>query len=131
MDEKIQDLLNAAQQHVDEMGAAACGLFSSAGQTANSLLALGKLNVSMAELKAKKSELLQQVGEMVYGTHTGEPTSSDALLAKLQEIDDVCRQIDGLTAEIARVRTGMGACPLCGANVNKNDKFCGFCGNKL
>ena len=30
---------------------------------------------------------LRQVGEMIYATHTGTPTESEVLLAKLQEID--------------------------------------------
>lgn len=41
-------------------------------------------------------------GEMVYATHTGDPTESEVLLAKLQEIDGLKEQIAALEAEIGR-----------------------------
>ena len=67
---------------------------------------------------------------MIYATHTGTPTESEVLLAKLQEIDGLRQQIDRLEREIARLQGG-AVCPFCGAAARSGDAFCRECGQKL
>ena len=67
---------------------------------------------------------------MLYATHTGHPTDSDALLEKL-------REVDSLRAERARLehlldrRREEAVCPVCGAPARKDDVFCRACGKRL
>lgn len=131
MDERLQDILDTVQKTAVEVGSAAGDFISTAGQKASSLLSVSKLNVRVADLKAQRSVLLQEVGSMVYGTHTGEIADSDALLGKLREIDRVNQEIDQVNAEIARLRQSVRVCPLCGADAKPGDTFCRHCGTRL
>ena len=119
MDEKMHSIL-------DDVRAAA----ADAGVKARELLSAGKANIRLAELNAARLTALRQVGEMVYGTHTGSPTDSDVLLAKLQEIDGIC-------AEIAALKEARGeepqqqTCAACGKEAKPGDRFCRECGSAL
>ena len=131
MDEKLQEILDTVQKTAVEVGTAAGDLFSAAGQRASALLSVSKLNVRAADLKAQRSVLLQEVGAMVYGTHTGTVADSDTLLAKLREIDGVELDLSRVNAEIARLRQNARVCPLCGADARSGDAFCRNCGTRL
>lgn len=131
MDEKLQEILDTVQKTAVEVGTAAGDLFSAAGQRASALLSVSKLNVRAADLKAQRSVLLQEVGAMVYGTHTGTVADSDTLLAKLREIDGVEQELSRVSAEIARLRQNARVCPLCGADARSGDAFCRNCGTRL
>lgn len=131
MDDKLQEILDTVQKTAVEMGEAAGGLFTAAGQRASALLSVSKLNVCAAELKAQRGQLLQEVGSMVYGTHVGDVASSDALLAKLREIDGVEQSLREVNAEIVRLRQNARVCPLCGADARGGDVFCRNCGTRL
>ena len=61
---------------------------------------------------------------MVYATHTGTPTPTEALLEKL-------REIDVLKAELASLRREDGRCAACGAVIPEGDRFCRACGHRL
>ena len=131
MDEKLQEILDTVQKTAVEVGTAAGDLFSAAGQRASALLSVSKLNVRAADLKAQRSVLLQEVGAMVYGTHTGTVADSDTLLAKLREIDGVEQELSRVNSEIARLRQNARVCPLCGADARSGDAFCRNCGTRL
>lgn len=131
MDERLQEILDAVQKTAVEVGDAAGTLLDAAGQKASSLLSVSKLNIRIADLNAQVNGLLQEVGSMVYGTHTGNIADSDTLLEKLREIDGVNRQIEDAKAEILRLRKEVRICPLCGASAQKGDGFCRQCGTKL
>ena len=76
------------------------------------------------------NQQLKAVGEMIYGTHPGNPTDSDVLLNKLQEIDGLYAQIAELEELIGR-RPAPAACPSCGQVSQEGDLFCRGCGTKL
>ena len=73
---------------------------------------------------------LREVGEMLYATHTGTPTDSEILQAKLEEIDGLKAQIAALEAQIGRERAAH-TCATCGAVIHDGDTFCRECGGKL
>lgn len=129
MDEKLQNLLNTVQKTAVDVGTSATGVALDLGRRASDLLSVGKLNMEVADLRSQVAQELQAVGGMIYATHTGTPSDSDALLSKLQEIDALNARIGEDNARIASLRGPV--CPHCGASVRKGDAFCRECGTKL
>ena len=123
MNERLQELLDAVQRTASQVGGSAADAAYGMGKRAGELLSVAKLNIRIMDLKGAVSTALREVGEMIYATHTGTLTESEVLLAKLQEIDRLER-------EIARLQGG-AVCPFCGAAARSGDVFCRECGQKL
>ena len=130
MNERLQELLGSVQRTACQVGGAAADAAYGVGKKAGELLSVGKLNIQVANLRGSVNAALQEVGAMIYGTHTGTPTDSDVLLAKLQEIDSLNARIAQLNEQIAQLQKG-SVCPLCGAPAQAGDVFCRECGGKL
>ena len=130
MNEKMQELLDSVQRTALQVGDAAADAAYGVGKKAGELLSVAKLRIRAATLESAVDEGLRELGAMLYATHTGDPTDSEVLLAKLQEID-------GLKAELREVNEGIGrgqeagTCATCGAAVREGDAFCRECGGKL
>lgn len=130
MNEKLQNLLELIQRTALQAGDLAADAVYGAGQMADNLLSSAKLRVRAATVEGDINGKLMEVGEMVYATHTGNPTESDALLAKLQEIDELKAQLSDIRDALDRRPQGK-VCPACGAAVREGDTFCGECGGPL
>ena len=130
MNEKLQSLLFSIQESAEKLGNSAADAAYGVGRKAETLLSTAKLNIKIADLKGQVNQQLKAVGEMIYGTHTGNPTESEVLLNKLEEIDGLYAQISELEALIGR-EPASAACPDCGASVREGDLFCRECGCKL
>ena len=130
MNEKLYELLETVQRTAIQMGSATADVAYIAGKKAGELLSVAKLNIRIAERKADVNTALRELGELLYATHTGTPTDSEVLLAKMQEID-------AMKAEIAEIELLLGkdaetgSCETCGASVQDADIFCRECGDKL
>ena len=74
MNEKLQELLDSVQRTASQMGDVASDAAYGVGKKAEELLSVAKMNIRIAELKAQVNTSLREVGEMIYGTHTGTPT---------------------------------------------------------
>ena len=72
---------------------------------------------------------LQELGELLYATHTGTPTESEVLFAKMEEIDALKAEIAELEAALGRAKNS--ACETCGAEIQEGDAFCRECGDVL
>lgn len=132
MNEKVQDLLDNVQRTACQVSDVAVDAAYGVGKKAGELLSVAKLNIRLVDLRAEVNLHLREVGEMVYATHTGDPTESEVLLAKLQEIDGLKEQIAALEAEIGRQHAQQtGVCPVCGSEPREGDQFCRECGEKL
>lgn len=131
MNEKVQELLENVQRTASCVSDVAVDAAYGVGKKAGELLSVAKLNIRLVDLRSEVNLQLREVGEMVYATHTGTPTESETLLAKLQEIDGLKAQIAAVEAEIGRQHTAAGECPVCGTEPREGDQFCRECGEKL
>ena len=131
MNETLQALLNALQASARDAADTVADAAYGVGKKAEQLLSVSKQNIRIADLRAQVNEQLQQVGQMIYATHTGDPTDSDALLEKLRTIDALQAQIDTLQAWIRAEEARIPVCPVCGAASRSGDVFCRSCGARL
>ena len=104
MNERLQELLDAVQRTATQVGGSAADAAYGVGRRAGELLSVAKLNIQVMDRKGEVDAALRQVGEMIYATHTGTPTESEVLPAKLQEIDALRENIRQLEQEIARLQ---------------------------
>ena len=137
MNEKLAQLLDKVQNtaiEVSDTAADVGGIAADAaygvGKKAGELLCVAKLKIRIAETQAQVNAALQELGELLYATHTGNPTDSEILLQKLQEVDALKAQIAGLEAQICREEAAR-TCPVCAAPVQEGDAYCRECGSKL
>ena len=130
MDEKIQEMLDCAKSQVTAAGTAAAAAACDLGNRAMDLLTVSRQSVRLAELESAVLTELRHVGEMIYATHTGTPTKSEVLLAKLREIDALYDEMNVLKREIARARR-IPVCDVCGRIGEKGDLYCRDCGQPL
>lgn len=130
MDEKMQDILERVRETVAVVGNTAADAAYEISAKAMDCLTAGRRNVRLAELESSVLTELRHVGEMIYATHTGNPTDSDVLLAKLQEIDVLYDEIDALKREAAAAK-GFPVCEICGSIGEKGDLYCRDCGRQL
>ena len=159
MDDRLQELFYRVQQTAVDLGNTAADMAATAVRGAANLVQMGRQRTALIDLKAEVNLQLREIGELVYGTHTGKPTDSDILFAKLA-------RIDALKAEIARIEAGAPArsfvdaefrgaaeesadaadfadetdfadepqgpvCAACGGENRPGDRFCRHCGEKL
>ena len=130
MNERLAELLDTVRRTASQVGGAAADAAYSAGKWAGGKLHDARRRIRIAALEGRVEGCFAEIGEMLYATHTGTPTESEVLLAKLQEIDALRAQIGQLEQEIARLQGG-AVCPFCGAPAQKGDVFCRECGGKL
>ena len=130
MNDKLYELLEKVQETAYQVGDTAADAAYGVGKKACALLSVAKLNIRVADLKAQVNTALREAGELLYATHTGDPTDSAVLLAKLEEIDGLKAQIAELEDQIGRAEES-AICPTCGAAVREGDQFCRECGGKL
>lgn len=130
MNEKLEALLEQVQRTAVQAGDAAADAAYGVGKAAGELLSVAKLNIRVMDRKAAVNTALREVGEILYATHTGSPSESEVLLAKLEEIDGLKAEIAELQAKIRREEARY-TCPTCGGKTREGDGFCGECGEKL
>ena len=130
MDEKILGILECVRETAAAAGNAVADAACDISSRAMELVMAGRRNVRMAELESSVLTELRHVGEMIYATHTGNPTESEVLLAKLREIDALYDEIDALKREAA-ITKGNPVCGACGGVGEKGDVYCRDCGRQL
>lgn len=130
MNEKLAELMDTVQKTAVQAADVAADAAYGVGKKAGELLSVAKLRIRVATLEGSVEECLTELGGMLYATHTGDPTDSETLLAKLQEIDGLKAEIAALNARIGREQETR-TCATCGAAVKDGDAFCRECGEKL
>ena len=84
--------------------------------------------LSLTLLRRSIDAALQDLGQLLYDTHTGHPRDSEVLLAKMEEIDGLKSRLRALERQR---RPACPACPACGGPCAPEDLFCRHCGGKL
>ena len=129
MNEKLYELLEATRQTAVMAGGVAADVAYAAGKKGCELLSVAKLNIRIVERKNCVKTKLQELGELLYATHTGTPTESEVLFAKMEEIDALKAEIAELEAALGREKKTV--CETCGAEIREGDAFCRACGDQL
>ena len=129
MNEKIYEITEKVRQTATQAGDVAADVAYGVGLKATELLSVAKMNIRIVSLKNDVNNRFRELGELLYATHTGNPTESDVLLEKLQDIDALKAEIQALSAQVGREETA--ACPTCSAAVQEGDQFCRECGGAL
>ena len=128
--EKLYELLDTLRAGAEAAGTLALGTLGLACEGAEKAAEAVRLRCQAARVEGEMDERLMEAGEMVYATHTGNPTESEELLEKLREIDDLKARLSELNDTLGRKPEG-AACPACGGAVQDGDRFCRSCGGKL
>ena len=130
MNEKLYVLLDSLRENAREAGETASAAAYLTVRKARTIQSTAKLKIRILERTGEVQDALRQVGEMVYATHMGHPSDSEALLNKLQEIDSLKAEIAELEMQ-AGTAAPMRVCPICGAEASEDDTYCRECGSKL
>ena len=129
--EKFYDLLDTLRTGVEAAGTLALGTLGLACEGAEKLADAVRLRCQAARVEGEVDGKLMEAGELVYATHSGNPTESGELLQKLQEIDELKARLAELNETLGRTPEEDPVCPGCGEAVKEGDHFCRSCGEKL
>ena len=100
------------------------------GQKAEETLACAKLRSSIRELKGEIDNQLKAAGELVYATHKGTPSDSEALQTILERLDALNRDLSDAERE-QKILKGALFCDVCGAENAATNVYCQECGQPL
>lgn len=128
--DSMKELLERVRNTAETVGAAAGNTAKQAGKYAGELLDAAKLNLQMFDLNNEISDLMREIGEIVYKTHIGEAQDEDVLHEKLQAIDEKKQKVEELREQISQMKKTK-LCPACGTDCSKEDVFCKNCGERL
>ena len=70
------------------------------------------------------------IGELVYATHCGNPSDSDAMQKILEYVDDLEGEIEGHEQQL-KLLSGIVPRPVCGKDITLDDVYCQHCGQAL
>ena len=129
--DKFYDLLDSLRGGVEAAGTLALGTLGLACEGAEKLADAVRLRCQAARVEGEVDGKLMEAGELVYATHSGNPTESGELLQKLQEIDELKARLAELNETLGRTPEEDPVCPGCGEAVKEGDHFCRSCGETL
>jgi len=129
VNKNLYELASMVQRTAIQVSDIAVDTVYGAGKKAGKLADAAKVRLQIVDRKAGVNALLREIGELLYATHIGEPSDSEIMLAKLQEIDALKAEIAGLEEKLG-VKSVPAVCETCGAEVREGAAFCEECGEK-
>ncbi|MBR4099288.1 MAG: zinc ribbon domain-containing protein [Clostridium sp.] len=130
MDDRVKELMDRILETASVAADAATDTVRVAGRKAGQMVDVAKLNVQLFDLNGELSEVLRELGQLMYNAHLGQGSNGDAVDALLSRADDLSDRIAEIKTRIAALRHSQ-TCPYCGAACGKEDKFCRVCGREL
>lgn len=129
MNQKLSELMAMVQRTAIQVSDIAVDTVYGAGKKAGAVVDAAKVRLQILDRKAEVNTVLREIGEILYATHTGAPSDSEIMLAKLQEIDALKAEIAALEEKLGR-KPESRTCETCGAAVREDAVFCEECGEK-
>lgn len=129
MNQKLSELMAMVQRTAIQVSDIAVDTVYGAGKKAGAVVDAAKVRLQILDRKAEVNTVLREIGEILYATHTGAPSDSEIMLAKLQEIDALKAEITALEEKLGR-KPEPRTCETCGAAVREDAVFCEECGEK-
>ena len=129
MNQKLSELMAMVQRTAIQVSDIAVDTVYGAGKKAGAVADAAKIRLQLLDRKAEVNTVLREIGEILYATHTGEPSDSEIMLAKMQEIDALKEEIAALEEKLGR-KPVPRTCETCGAAVREDAVFCEECGEK-
>ena len=129
MSNKFSEMISMVQRTAIQVSDIAVDTVYGAGKMAGKLADEAKIRLKIVDRKAEVNAVLREIGEILYATHVGEPSDSEVMLSKLQEIDALKSEIAELEAKLGRKELA-NTCETCGAVVREDAAYCEECGEK-
>ena len=95
-------MLDTLRSGAEAAGTLALGALGLACEGAEKAAEAVRLRCQAARVEGEMDGKLMEAGEMVYATHTGNPTESGELLEKLREIDELKARLAELNKTLGR-----------------------------
>ena len=95
-------MLDTLRTGAEAAGTLALGALGLACEGAEKAVEAVRLRYQAARVEGEMDGKLMEAGEMVYATHTGNPTESGELLEKLREIDELKARLAELNKTLGR-----------------------------
>ena len=128
--EQWSDLCRGTRKVAEDLGQAAWAGVWRAGHVAEGAARSARLGLRVLELQTAFRAQLRRVGELVYATHSGNPTDSATLQAALERADALREELEVCRRSLAELR-GVVACDMCGAENSAGSGRCARCGQPL
>ena len=125
-----RDLCRGAAVLAGQAGASAWAGIRRAGRAAGGAVRGVRLGLRVLELRAGVNAQMRAIGEMVYATHSGNPTDSATPQAALERADALREELEVCRRSLAELR-GVVACDMCGAENSAGSGRCARCGQPL
>lgn len=128
--ETFQQLVRCTQRAAEETAAAVRSGAAAVGHRTDEAVTCARLRRRSRELQGEIDRQLQEVGMLLYATHCGNPTDSDAIQVRLEAVDQLQEDLAECQRAVKRMN-GVLFCDSCGAENAGTNVYCHNCGRPL
>lgn len=114
----------------DETLQKAKNIFNTARKKTGEAVNVQKLRFDLSSLEGKIDKLYTSLGKLRFSEMNGCEIDNDEVNAIVEEIKEMSLKSEELKAQISEL-TGKTNCPICGASLPSDARFCSSCGNKI
>lgn len=99
-------------------------------QKSSDVVGMTKIKIAISNEEEQVSELISEMGKLVYDAYVKGEGNSEAIEEKCKKIEELRHSIMEKRDELARLRN-LKRCPTCGQENDCNALYCNQCGEKL
>ncbi|MCI8818042.1 MAG: hypothetical protein HFG04_02655 [Oscillibacter sp.] len=126
----VYQMLDALKNGAYTAGTLALGTLGLVCEEAEKVVEAVRLRCEASRVEGELDGELMEVGELAYAAYTGNSQVSDTMEEKMRTIDGLKLELDSLNGQLGRT-VEHRVCPVCGRAVEREDRFCRDCGEKL